>query len=418
MEMRFSGSNLVLDWGESSALTSSTSFVSGRWYFIAVAWNEYSNHLELYVGDQDNPPVLDAYNNYWSSSVSNLGVTQNNFLASKGGVEPVNGHGDELRYWTTDRSLTDIQSNYNAQLAGNEANLRSYFKLDNNFVDSGPAGDNASASGSYSFQTDTPFNASSETLMVDVWYGGGWHNVIADVSNGWNNVSVASYLTSSTFTIRFKGGSETGDDTQDRWNIDAVLLHVWSDQYTVEVEVTGSGNADSWTQLNWTTNMAWTVGSVSVTIQLYNYTAGAYQTSGFGYLTYTSSGTANTDENGAQSTSVNTSDFKNSTGAWKLKITGVKATTTQFDLKADFAEFNVETKGGTLVTVENDGGLSCHVVSIWVLNSTVHQRFDADWFVDSGETASQTYPSINLPSGSYTIKVATERGNLAILTSS
>src|SRR4030066_2476430 len=111
----------------------------------------------------------------------------------------------------TDRSLAEIQSNYNAQLTGTETNLRSYFKLDNNFVDTGPAGSNASGVGSYAFQTDTPFNSSSETLKVDVWFGGSWQNLLTDVDNGWNNVSVASYLTSSTFTIRFKGGSEADD---------------------------------------------------------------------------------------------------------------------------------------------------------------------------------------------------------------
>jgi hypothetical protein len=418
MEMRFSGSNLVLDWGPAYSLTSSTSFVAGKWYFIAVTWNEYTNQLALYVGDQDNPPTQDAYDNYWTSSVSTLGVMQNNFLASKGGVEPVSGRGDELRYWTTDRSLAEIQSNYNAQLTGTESNLRSYFKLDNNFIDTGSAGDNASGSGSYAFQTDTPFNSSSETIRVDVWFGGSWQNVFSDLSNGWNNVSVSSYLTSSTFTIRFKGGSETGDLVQDRWNIDATVLHVWSDEYTSEVEFTGVSNTENWTQLNWMSNTAWTTASVSVTIQLYNFTSGAYQTSGFGYVAYTSSATPNTDENSTQSTSVGTTDFRNATGYWKIKIIGVKTGATQFDLKADFIEFNEVNQGGALITLENDGSLTCHIVSVWVNNSTIHQRYTVNTFINSGETLSQAYSPISLPNGSYTIRVSTERGNMAVLATS
>jgi hypothetical protein len=415
MEMRFSGSNLVLDWGDTSAITSSTSFASGKWYFIAVTWNEYANQLSLYVGDQDNLPTLDSYDNGWTSSVSNLGSMQNNFLASKGGVEPVSGRGDELRYWTTDRSLAEIQSNYNAQLTATEPNLRSYFKLDNNFIDSGPAGNNSSGSGSYSFQTDTPFNSSSETIRVDVWSGGAWHNVLTDLSNGWNNVSVATYLTSSTFTIRFKGGSETGDISQDRWNIDAAILQVWSDEYTSEVEFTGVSNTGNWTELNWTTNTAWTAASVSVTIQVYNYTAGTYQTSGFGYTTYTSSATPNTDENSTQSTSVRTTDFRNATGYWKIKIKGVKAGATSFDFKADLIQLSEVYQEGTLITLENTSSITSHVIGVWVNNLTSHQRFDADLFVNSGETWSQAFPNINLPSENYTVKVATERGNIAIL---
>ncbi len=68
----------------------------------------------------------------------------------------------------------------------------------------------------------------SENVKVDVWNGSTWQNLFADLTNGWNNVTVTSYLTSSTFTIRFEGGTETSDSTQDVWQIDTTLLHVWS----------------------------------------------------------------------------------------------------------------------------------------------------------------------------------------------
>jgi len=68
----------------------------------------------------------------------------------------------------------------------------------------------------------------AENIRVDAWSGSDWENVFTDLNAGWNNVSVASYLDSSNFTVRFRGGSETGDVTQHTWNIDAALLHVWS----------------------------------------------------------------------------------------------------------------------------------------------------------------------------------------------
>jgi hypothetical protein len=417
MEMRFEGSTLVLDWGAVGTLFSGTSFVAGKWYFVAVVWSESADDLYLYVGDQSNIPTQDAFNGTWVSAVSTQGVTENNFMAAKGGVEPTDGHGDELRYWNIARSLAQLQSDFNIELTGSETNLRSYFKLNNNFNDIGPNNNDGAGIGSYSFSTDSAY-APTETIRVDVWTGSVWQNVLTNLANGWNNVSVTSYLTSQTFTIRFKGGSETGDTIQDRWYIDAVVLHVWTDEYTSEVELTGVSNTESWTQLNWTSNTAWTVASVSVTIQLYNFTSGAYQTNGFGNIAYTSSGTPNTDENSAQSTSVRTTDFRNSTGGWKMKIKGFKTGATQFDLKADFIQFSEEKKGGALITLENGGSITSHVVSIWINNSTNHQRFEVDTFVNSGETVSQTYPSINLPDGAYTVKAATERGNMAILTSS
>ena len=414
MEIRFEGSTLVLDWGAVGTLFSGTSFVSGKWYFIAVVWSESADDLFLYVGDQSSIPTQDAFNGTWVSAVSTQGVTQNDFMAAKGGVEPTDGHGDELRYWNTARSLAQLQSDYNIELTGSETNLRSYFKLNNNFDDIGPNNNDGAGIGSYSFSTDSAY-APTETIRVDVWTGSAWQNVLTDLANGWNNVSVSSYLTSQTFTIRFKGGSEISDTIQDQWYIDAVVLHVWTDEYTSEVEFTGVSNTENWTQLNWTVNTAWTLASVSVTIQLYNFTSGAYQTSGFGYAAYTSSATPNTDENVINSTSVRTTDFRNSTGGWKIKIKGFKSGVNQFDFKADFIEFSEEKLGGALVTFENGGALTYHVVSIWVINSTSHQRFEADTFVNSGENVSQSFSSINLPSGSYTIKAVTERGNMAIL---
>jgi len=68
---------------------------------------------------------------------------------------------------------------------------------------------------------------SPENIRVDVWDGATWQNMFTDLTNGWNNVTVSSYLIASTFTIRFKGTSETDDLTQDLWYIDATLLHVW-----------------------------------------------------------------------------------------------------------------------------------------------------------------------------------------------
>jgi len=82
----------------------------------------------------------------------------------------------------------------------------------------------------------------AEDMKVYAWYNNMWNSLFNDLNpNGWNNVSVTSYLVSSTFTIRFLGGTETSDTTQDSWDIDAALLHVWADQsydYVLEVNNT------------------------------------------------------------------------------------------------------------------------------------------------------------------------------------
>jgi hypothetical protein len=231
MEIRMYGSNLVLDWGATSSITSNTNFISGKWYFIAIDWNENTDNLYLYVGDQNNPPAEDSHISPWYDTVSDEGVTQNNFMASRGGVQPMDGHGDELRYWNTARTLPQIQSDYKTELTGSEANLRSYFKFSNNFNDIGPNHNDGSGVAGYLFSADVPFDAPgggdpNEQIGVDVWNGTGWTNIFTDLVNGWNNAPVSSFLQSPNFTIRFIDGNETGDTVQNSWQIDAALLQL------------------------------------------------------------------------------------------------------------------------------------------------------------------------------------------------
>jgi hypothetical protein len=259
-----------------------------------------------------------------------------------------------------------------------------------------------------------------ENLNVDVWNGSAWTTLMtlgSVDSNTWKNASVSSYLTSSTFTIRFEGGNETNDTVQHSWNIDATLLHVWSNEYTAEVEFIGSSNTENWNQLNWTVNSAWNISSVNVTLQLYNYTLGGYPTSGNGYIAYASDSTPDTDENESQTINVNPTDFRNATGYWKMKVKGVKADAAPFDFKADLIEFNAVKEGGMFFTFKNEGSLTLHLVSLWINNSTYHQRYDINIFINSGETASHTYSNVILPDKPYNVKVITERGNTAVFAS-
>jgi hypothetical protein len=190
-----------------------------------------------------------------------------------------------------------------------------------------------------------------ENIRVDVWNGSGWENLFTDLNSGWKNVSVSTYLHSSTFTIRFKGSTETNDTTQETWNIDATILHTWTDQYEAEVEFAGSSDTHSWRQLNWTIVTAWTTDSVNVTAQLYNYTLENYLTSGNGYITYKSSSEPSTAETKHQSIISNPEDFRNNTGGWKIRIAGAKSTDTEFDLKIDLIELR-PTYNGSMVSTE------------------------------------------------------------------
>jgi len=181
----------------------------------------------------------------------------------------------------------------------------------------------------------------SEKISVDVWNGTTWQDLLVDLTIGWNNISVSNYLYSSTFTIRFKGGNETGDTSQDSWNIDVTLLHIWSNDMAVEVEFLGSSNIDNWSQLTWTVDSAWTTGSVNVTLQLYNYTLSDYSPSGNGYVSYASNSILDENETVDQIVTANPTHFRNATGHWKMKIKGVKAIDSQLELQIDLIKYEV-----------------------------------------------------------------------------
>jgi hypothetical protein len=95
---------------------------------------------------------------------------------------------------------------------------------------------------------------------------------------------------------------------------------------------------------------------------------------------------------------------------------------TQLDwekMKENVAITNVESvTSGSEFTFKNEGGLTVHLVSLWVINSTNHQHYDVSVFINSAETKTYLDNDVSLPTGNYTIKVVTERGNTAVYSES
>jgi hypothetical protein len=86
-------------------------------------------------------------------------------------------------------------------------------------------------------------------------------------------------------------------------------------------------------------------------------------------------------------------------------------------MKEDISITNVEPAvngtNSTNFSFQNNGALTAHLVSLWVDNATDHQHFDINLFVNAGENATDTM-NITLPTGSFLVKVVTERGNIAV----
>ncbi|MFA5365655.1 MAG: hypothetical protein WC325_10795, partial [Candidatus Bathyarchaeia archaeon] len=84
----------------------------------------------------------------------------------------------------------------------------------------------------------------AEDLHVSYWTGSVWQSLATDLTaNSWNNFTVP--ITSTSFTVRFSGGSETSDTSADQWQIDVVLLDSHGSGSQENAVVNDTSNVDS-----------------------------------------------------------------------------------------------------------------------------------------------------------------------------
>jgi len=75
----------------------------------------------------------------------------------------------------------------------------------------------------------------------------------------------------------------------------------------------------------------------------------------------------------------------------------------------------VRVKGNwTTFAFSNGGSLTVHIVSLWIIDSTHHRRYETDFFINSGENATYVRTDTSLPTGNFLAKSVTERGNIAV----
>jgi hypothetical protein len=165
MEMRFvgsSGNDLALDWGGNTlTITNHPYTVAGKWYFMAIVWDESLDDLIVYYGDETTTPYRYAFNlGGWSGVLADTPVVENLFLNSSGGNGSQNyiidGNGSDLRYYNITRGQLEIQNDYNLRLAGDETGLQAYFPLQADLKDAGPSNISATAMGTTAWSPDTP----------------------------------------------------------------------------------------------------------------------------------------------------------------------------------------------------------------------------------------------------------------------
>ena len=146
-------------------------------------------------------------------------------------------------------------------------------------------------------------------------------------------------------------------------------------------------------------------------LKAYNWTAQAYRDNGFNLTA------GHTPTGGWDNYAINLTDkwrsYVRGDGTIYVKFhdEGNDAVRTTIDI--DF--LGVRTvASGTRFTFKNKGSSTSHLVSLWVNNSTHHRRYNISIFVNAGDTESYIRSDISLPNKPYTVKVVTEKGNIAI----
>ncbi|MFW9926827.1 MAG: hypothetical protein ACFFDM_08680 [Candidatus Thorarchaeota archaeon] len=136
-ETRWSSDRLMLDWGSDNTFQGTKSdWVSNHWYFIAITWDEDLNSISFYWGDETHEPVEDSSTLSWTDTISGL-HTENDIMNSRAySAGRVDGHVDEFRYYTVQKNLEELISDYNVTLLGTEPGLSHYYMFEDDLEDS------------------------------------------------------------------------------------------------------------------------------------------------------------------------------------------------------------------------------------------------------------------------------------------
>ncbi len=261
----------------------------------------------------------------------------------------------------------------------------------------------------YSLDGGATYGFTSETIIPTSTEDVDWGiDVTVDRTWTWSNISALSVWLSYSRAGADDGATVYADalwvvvqfsysyrlDFNSTFVIDVSSYSLDSIQ-TVEIQLSYRADdaSEKWylKALNWSSSTYSDKG--------FNFTAGHTPTAGWDYY------------------AVNLTDawrsYVQDNGTLHVRFVDHDADSNRTAIEIDFLGVRAEIDG-TRFTFKNGGALTSHLVSLWIINSTDHQRYDINVFVNSGETTSYLRADISLPKSENTVRVVTERGNTAV----
>ncbi|MGQ9507322.1 MAG: hypothetical protein ACUVTB_05630, partial [Candidatus Bathycorpusculaceae bacterium] len=104
--------------------------------------------------------------------------------------------------------------------------------------------------------------------------------------------------------------------------------------------------------------------------------------------------------------------YVNDNGTIRMKFCDANLDANQTTIDIDFFGIRAVINGASF-DFKNIGPTTVHIVSIWIITTTNHQRYNANFFINAGEEAVYIRVDISLL-GEFIAKVVTERGNIAV----
>lgn len=146
-------------------------------------------------------------------------------------------------------------------------------------------------------------------------------------------------------------------------------------------------------------------------LKAYNWTKGEYSDSGF------NSTSGDLPTSGFKYYTINLASawqsYVQSNGTIRVEFCDAQQDANQTTVDIDFLGVRAIIDGVKL-SLQNEGPVTCHIVGIWIVNSTTHKRYSADFFFNSGVDTNYVRADLALPAGSFIVKAVTERGNTAV----
>jgi hypothetical protein len=147
-------------------------------------------------------------------------------------------------------------------------------------------------------------------------------------------------------------------------------------------------------------------------LKAFNWTAGEYSDKGF-------------NSTAGQTPTANWGIYTlNMTNQWRSYITDdgviyVKFQDGQIDLNQtsvdiDFLGVRTTVINGASLTLQNNGSVTAHLVSLWVDSPTIHQRYEMNLWIDAGDSVKCSRGDISLVDNASIVKVTTERGTVSV----